>query len=514
MAAFVKPSPSYGCEYYPNTLLDTLYTLRNSQQFCDAEISTGGSVVKAHRVILSAGSPYFQAMFTSRLAEETQSSIEMKSIKPNILTQIIRFMYTGNIEVTAENAQELVVAADMLQMNYVLSVFTNFLKNELYVSNALGIYRFAKAYSHGSGSSLEYLKVVTMGFIFPQFIKLVMEKEFLETPKEIILDLLEEMKRKSPFLPLTLEELQHISKTRRVPRIGYTSSYLFVTPTLTLYCNQQWKIMDQQLKQEHYGSQPFGEEDKKKLQLLDAVLKEEEEKKKRLLDEKEEEEKKKRLLDAELAKLKAEFAELAELKAKLKGEKKLLDAVLKEEEKKKRLRDYQLAKLKAEFAELTELKAKLKGEKRLLDTELAELAEMKAKLKGEFAELTKLKAKLLVLDAEFKEKEEKLPDTELEEEKRRSYVIEFKELPDDELKEKEEKKLLDAELKEKEEKEKTIYNYFPFPSDNSSDNLDFEISKYLLSFLLRVLKNYEWVIIVDARSHKNSLGNIDDTEDE
>ncbi|XP_042221150.1 actin-binding protein IPP-like, partial [Homarus americanus] len=272
MAACVKPSPSYGCEYYPNTLLNTLYTLWNSQQFCDVEISTGGSVVKAHRVILSAGSPYFQAIFTSGFAEETQSSIEMKSIKHNILIQIITFMYTGDIEVTAENAEELVVAADMMHMDYVLRVCTNFIRRNLHASNVLGIYRFAKAYSHGSGP-LESLKKLTVAVCEEDFIRVALEKKFLETPKEIILHLLERRKRESPFLPLTLEQLQHISKTRHVPRTGYTSSYSFVTPTLTLYCNQQRENMDQQLKQEHYGSQPFDEGEKKKLQLLDAVLK-------------------------------------------------------------------------------------------------------------------------------------------------------------------------------------------------------------------------------------------------
>ncbi|KAG7158531.1 hypothetical protein Hamer_G026538 [Homarus americanus] len=263
----------------------------------------------------------------------------------------------------------------------------------------------------------------------------------------------------------------------KIKTCSIQSSYSFVTPTLTLYCNQQRENMDQQLKQEHYGSQPFDEGEKKKLQLLDVVLKAEfaelEEEKRRILDEKEQFEEKKRLLDekeeldvelgklkaekeeldVESAKLKAVFADLGKKKrlldekkeqfdaeldklkaefAELEGEKKLL--VLKEEEKrlldekeeerKKRQLDGELAKLNFNLAELDELKAKLKGQE-------VELDELKAKLKDEFSQLTELRKTLQVLNAEFREREkEKLFDTELEK-KRRSYVIVVTECDDD-----------------------------------------------------------------------------------
>ena len=54
---------------------------------------------------------------------------------------IFYFFIIGDIEVTVENVQELLVAADMLELHDVVSVCSNFLKRELHASNAVGIYR-------------------------------------------------------------------------------------------------------------------------------------------------------------------------------------------------------------------------------------------------------------------------------------------------------------------------------------------------------------------------------------
>ncbi|XP_042236867.1 actin-binding protein IPP-like, partial [Homarus americanus] len=95
----------------------------------------------AHRVILSAGSEYFKTMFTCEFAEKTKQSIEMKFMKPNILQLLVDFIYTGNMKITVENAQELIAAANMLMMSRAVRFCTDFLKSELHPSNAWGIYR-------------------------------------------------------------------------------------------------------------------------------------------------------------------------------------------------------------------------------------------------------------------------------------------------------------------------------------------------------------------------------------
>lgn len=49
---------------------------------------------------------------------------------------------SGVIGVTVENVQELMVAADMLQLNEVVSVCGEFLKGHMDPSNCVGIFQF------------------------------------------------------------------------------------------------------------------------------------------------------------------------------------------------------------------------------------------------------------------------------------------------------------------------------------------------------------------------------------
>lgn len=55
-------------------------------------------------------------------------------IKANILS-------VGDVRLTQENVQDVMTAADMIQLKDVVASCTQFMKSELHPSNAVGIYR-------------------------------------------------------------------------------------------------------------------------------------------------------------------------------------------------------------------------------------------------------------------------------------------------------------------------------------------------------------------------------------
>lgn len=52
--------------------------------------------LEAHRIVLSAASDYFDAMFTNDFGEANQNEIELQGVDPDALETLVCYCYTGN----------------------------------------------------------------------------------------------------------------------------------------------------------------------------------------------------------------------------------------------------------------------------------------------------------------------------------------------------------------------------------------------------------------------------------
>ncbi|XP_043282923.1 actin-binding protein IPP-like isoform X2 [Venturia canescens] len=177
-------STVYAVGHYAPKVLRNLNAQRLKNQFSDVGIVAGDSIIRAHRSVLAASSAYFNAMFTGGLVEEQQELVEIHSVSPNILSILIDFIYTGNVDITQDNVQELFAAADMLELDEVVSGCIDYLRQQLHYSNALGIYRFAEAHNR-----LDLLETA-LHFIEVNFPQVSQEEEFLDLPKDYLIHFL------------------------------------------------------------------------------------------------------------------------------------------------------------------------------------------------------------------------------------------------------------------------------------------------------------------------------------
>lgn len=77
------PSPArleHTSEKHPRHMLETLNILRKRRELCDVVLVVGNRKILAHRVIMSACSPYFHAMFTGELQESRQTEVVIRDI--------------------------------------------------------------------------------------------------------------------------------------------------------------------------------------------------------------------------------------------------------------------------------------------------------------------------------------------------------------------------------------------------------------------------------------------------
>lgn len=166
-------------------ILNKLHLLRKENSMCDATLSVGGKEFPVHRNVLSASSAYFQVMFTSGMAESFLHHVEIHGIQADIFGVILDFIYTGKVEVSEDNVQQLLPASKMLQIEDIEIICCDFLKHELDSSNCVGIYMFSDAHSCST------LTKSALDYIHRNFVEVSKQDEFLQLTKTALLQLLE-----------------------------------------------------------------------------------------------------------------------------------------------------------------------------------------------------------------------------------------------------------------------------------------------------------------------------------
>jgi kelch-like protein 20 len=112
-----RPKLSKVSERHPQRLLEQISQLRRSAELCDVCLVVGACRVYAHKLVLSASSPYFRAMFTGELAESRQTQITIRDIDEAAMELLVDFCYTSRITVDERSVQTLLPAACILQVS-------------------------------------------------------------------------------------------------------------------------------------------------------------------------------------------------------------------------------------------------------------------------------------------------------------------------------------------------------------------------------------------------------------
>ncbi|KAL1231378.1 Kelch-like protein 3 [Trichinella pseudospiralis] len=160
---FAKDSTVFRSSLHWINLKRNLTSLREERALCDVVLiashlktdSNEGSLssnseeveIPAHRIILASACPYFKAMFQSNMSEVGQGKIRIHGVEPDALKSVVNFMYTSEIEITAENVQYILNASDLLEMSDVTNCCCEFLKSQLSPSNCITIQEFAEQHS-------------------------------------------------------------------------------------------------------------------------------------------------------------------------------------------------------------------------------------------------------------------------------------------------------------------------------------------------------------------------------
>jgi hypothetical protein len=101
--------------------LKAMIKLWRENQLCDVSILVEGQVFPAHRLVLSAGSPYYHAQFLGAGAKLNGSGgegiFELKDMRSTSFSVVLEYIYTHECQLRAEDLSEVLQASQRLQVD-------------------------------------------------------------------------------------------------------------------------------------------------------------------------------------------------------------------------------------------------------------------------------------------------------------------------------------------------------------------------------------------------------------
>ncbi|KAH9765141.1 ARM REPEAT PROTEIN INTERACTING WITH ABF2 [Citrus sinensis] len=107
---------------------------------------TAGRRFYAHRICLLASSDAFRAMFDGGYREKDARDIEIPNIRWEVFELMMRFIYTGSVDVTLDIAQDLLRAADQYLLEGLKRLCEYTIAQDISLENVSSMYELSEAF--------------------------------------------------------------------------------------------------------------------------------------------------------------------------------------------------------------------------------------------------------------------------------------------------------------------------------------------------------------------------------
>ena len=167
-----------------STVLHGFKELYESGFLFDVTISVDGKEFQVHRSLIAASSDYFRALFTVDCAEKDQPMVAINGIDPVSMDLVVKFLYTGQVELHTDTVQNLLSAANLFQLSELKKGCAEYMANKLDVDNCIGIHFFAQAHE------CETLEFHAWDVITENFDMVSSGSEFLDLSWENVIEII------------------------------------------------------------------------------------------------------------------------------------------------------------------------------------------------------------------------------------------------------------------------------------------------------------------------------------
>ena len=166
-------------------MLHQLNEFRQDGTLCDAKLRLEGKEFTVHKVVLSSSCPYFRTLFTANMKERKQTVIDLKCPidLAGRMDDFLTFLYTTKVQLTDENVEGLIVAADYFNVAELKELGCRFLQQNVNLSNGIALHGFAGRYH------CEPLREMTRDFLVENFTAISQTEDYLLTDPVQLLEI-------------------------------------------------------------------------------------------------------------------------------------------------------------------------------------------------------------------------------------------------------------------------------------------------------------------------------------
>ena len=158
-------------------MLNRLDIQRRNEHLCDVILEVGSgddqARLKAHKIVLSAASPFFYNALNVEMKEKEEGVIRLEETSKAVMEEVLKYLYTGHIDINKENAFDLMALADYLFLPSLKTASSKYILQTLCVSDCLMAYYLAVNYR------CHELQVKARDFILENFIAVTETEDFL-----------------------------------------------------------------------------------------------------------------------------------------------------------------------------------------------------------------------------------------------------------------------------------------------------------------------------------------------
>ena len=148
--------------------------------FTDITLVVDGVRIRAHKIILSAFSPYFEALLSPNMLEGHKTDVEIHELNGSIVSQLVDFAYTGAIMFSHETVQDVLEIANFLGIKLVQHECVKFIVQQIDSQNCADVYKLGRQLGE------EVMFKLAMKYFMDNFVMMTKTAEFLDMPPTMI----------------------------------------------------------------------------------------------------------------------------------------------------------------------------------------------------------------------------------------------------------------------------------------------------------------------------------------